>query len=102
MAEHGSFREERLLTIASPTDSDRQVVVEGNRRLATLKLLTEVEARQAVGKPFWDEMAELAAEQSLTDVPARKSPNRESLLDYLGFRHVSGLLQWTPDAKARF
>jgi hypothetical protein len=102
MAEHGYFREEPLLTIASPTDSDRQIVVEGNRRLATLKLLTEVEARQAVGKPFWDEMAELAAEQSLTDVPARKYPNRESLLDYLGFRHVSGLLQWTPDAKARF
>jgi hypothetical protein len=102
MAEHGYFREEPLLTLASPDDPARRIVVEGNRRLATLKLLTDAAARHAVGKPSWDEMAELAAEQPLEEVPTRKYPSRESLLDYLGFRHVSGLLQWTADAKARF
>jgi hypothetical protein len=102
MAERGYFREEPLLTIASPTDGGRRIVVEGNRRLATLKLLTDAGARRTVGKHLWDEMAEFAAEQDLAEAPTRNYPDRESLLDYLGFRHVSGLLQWTPDAKARF
>lgn len=102
MAEHGYFSQEPLLTISNPTDPDRRLVVEGNRRLATLKLLTDSEARATVGKPFWDELAELSADQKLDEVPTRNYPNREALLDYLGFRHVSGLMQWTADAKARF
>ncbi len=102
MAEKGYFPEEPLLTITSPGDENRLVVVEGNRRLATLKLLTDPDARQVVGKSFWNEMAELAADKPLQKVPTRNYDSREALLDFLGFRHVSGLLQWTADAKARF
>jgi hypothetical protein len=102
MAEHGFFPEEPLLTIATDADDRVRVVVEGNRRLATLKLLTDESARQVVGKRLWEDLAGLAADQALAEIPTRNYPSRDSLLDYLGFRHVSGLLQWTADAKARF
>ena len=102
MAERGYFPEEPLLTISADGDPDRRIVVEGNRRLATLKLLTDVQARRAGGAPQWDELAELAAGQSLARVPIRNYRQRRELLEYLGFRHVSGLLQWSAEAKARF
>ncbi len=102
MAEHGYFPEEPLLTIDHPGDPRRRIVIEGNRRLATLKLLRDREARVAVGKPIWDELAALADDQQLDPVPVRDYPNRGALLEYLGFRHVSGLLPWTADAKARY
>lgn len=101
MAERGYFPEEPLLTITHPDDASVRIVVEGNRRLATLKLLVDADARHLVGKKTWDELAELP-EQDLTTVPTRNYSSREALLEYLGFRHVSGLLAWTADAKARF
>jgi hypothetical protein len=36
MAEKGYFNEEPLLTITDPADESRRIVIEGNRRLATL------------------------------------------------------------------
>lgn len=35
-------------------------------------------------------------------MPVRQYQNRGQLLEYLGFRHVSGLMQWEAEAKARF
>jgi len=101
MAEKGYFAEEPLLTTLAE-DPDYRVVVEGNRRLAALKLLTDAEARAAIERPLWHELAELAAEHQLGQVPTRLYAKRQNLLEYLGFRHVSGLMQWTADAKARY
>ena len=39
---------EALLVVEDPSDPDRYVVIEGNRRLATLKLLTSSDNRRAV------------------------------------------------------
>jgi len=49
MAEKGYFNEEPLLTVTDPTDESRRIVIEGNRRLATLRLLIDTEARTAIG-----------------------------------------------------
>ena len=103
IAENGYWEEEPLLTIDSPTATDRRLVIEGNRRLTALKLLTDPEARQLTGRvEFWNELAGLAADQSLESVPTRNYSDRSGLLEYLGFRHVSGLMSWSADAKARF
>lgn len=101
MAQRGYFAEEPLLTIYDPDDSTKRLVIEGNRRLATLKLLLDSSAREHVGKKIWHELAELC-EHDLSAVPTRNYESRRSLLEYMGFRHVSGLLAWTADAKARF
>jgi hypothetical protein len=101
MAEHGYFEEEPLLTVALADDT--RLVVEGNRRLATLKLLTDPEARKLPGiSAVWEELAAFAADHKLDPVPTHRYPDSASLLGYLGFRHVSGLMEWSPDAKARF
>lgn len=103
MARQGYFEEEPLLTVAD--DGGQRIVVEGNRRLATLKLLTDRAARAAVGdKPLWSELAAEVEQQGhdISVVPTRLYSSRQELLEYLGFRHVSGLMQWTPEAKARY
>jgi len=100
MAESGYFSEEPLLVV--PGD-DTLIVVEGNRRLAALKLLTSAQARDAVGASAkWRELAQAAADKGLIEVPVIRYGSRDELLDYLGFRHVSGIAPWTPEAKARF
>lgn len=103
MAEKGYFDVEPLLAIEGPGQSDVRIIIEGNRRLATLKLLTSAAARAQVRRErFWEELSELSADKVLDPVPVRTYERREDLLEYLGFRHVSGLLQWTSEAKARF
>jgi hypothetical protein len=103
MTEKGYFDVEPLLGIEKPGQPNVRVIIEGNRRLATLKLLTSAEARAQVRRErFWGELSELSADKVLDPVPVRTYERREDLLEYLGFRHVSGLLQWTSEAKARF
>lgn len=103
MARKGYFEEEPLLTV-SAADADYRIVVEGNRRLAALKLLTQSDARALVTDEIWAELAGQVTERGLAleEVPTRNYDSREQLLDYLGFRHVSGLMPWTPEAKARY
>ena len=93
---------EALLTIEESDSSF--VVIEGNRRLATLKLLTDSNKRRAVGATSaeWNELAERAATLNLQQVPIIVYPDRSALNDYLGFRHITGPTPWRPEAKARF
>ena len=95
---------EALLAIKAPSNADRYVVVEGNRRLATLKLLASTDMRRAAGVTGaeWDELAQQASKQQLAKVPVIVHPNRAALNDYLGFRHITGPTPWRPEAKARF
>ena len=95
IGENGFFPGEAL--VAMPSNS-KYIVIEGNRRLAALKLLqdpTQVsrrsihfEAGQARHKP--------------TIVPVFSVNTREETLEYLGFRHISGVQRWDPLAKARY
>ena len=94
---------EALLVVPSAHSQDHYVVIEGNRRLATLKLLTNASLRQAVGtSPLWDDLAAQAKNQNLDPAPVIIYKNRDELDDYLGFRHITGPQPWRPEAKARF
>ena len=94
---------EALLVIAAPNDQEQYIVVEGNRRLATLKLLTNEQYRKHVrASSVWNELAEQASTKVLDPVPVVVYQNREILNDYLGFRHITGPTPWRPEAKARF
>ena len=88
----------------NPPDPESYVVVEGNRRLATLKLLTSEANRKAAeirGKE-WEELANKASSLNLQLVPVIVYPSRDELNAYLGFRHITGPSPWRPEAKARF
>ena len=95
---------EALLVIAHPLVDDRYLVVEGNRRLAALKLLADPEARRAAGATSseWSELAEDASGMDWAQIPIIVYPDRPSLDDYLGFRHITGPRSWRPEAKARY
>ena len=94
---------EALLVVAKDDAEDEYVVIEGNRRLATLKLLTSAEFRKAVGvSSQWMELAKRAESRALDPAPVIIYDKREHLDDYLGFRHITGPTPWRPEAKARF
>ena len=95
---------EALLVIKHPSRTDHYVVVEGNRRLAVLKLLTSQERREASGATSteWTALAEKAGGRRLETVPVVVYPDRGTLEDYLGFRHITGPRPWRPEAKARY
>ncbi|MYD54586.1 MAG: hypothetical protein F4W96_09820 [Chloroflexi bacterium] len=94
---------EALLVIEDTRDTGAYVAVEGNRRLATLKLLTDPALRRRLrAGADWESLAENAQDQDLDEVPIIVYPNRQALDDYVGFRHITGPKPWRPEAKARF
>ena len=66
MARNGYFDEEPLLTIPDGGGSSNLVTVEGNRRLATLKLLTNEDLRHRIVVDGWDELASQVKKKRLT------------------------------------
>lgn len=88
------------LLVAETVASKEYLVVEGNRRLAALKLLQNpnlVNVRQKTLSTIIDD-----ADFKPTEVPCIVYSNREEILDHLGFRHVTGVKSWGPLAKARY
>ena len=98
IGEQGYFDGEPLLV--TKTDESDYVVVEGNRRLAALKLLqdpTLIDYRQKTMQRIVKE-----ANRPPTSVPCMVYKDREDVLEYLGYRHVTGIKSWSPLAKARY
>ncbi len=79
------------------------LVVEGNRRLAALILLSDGEFRDRISLDDEDEWEELSNEATLpSSIPAIVVPDRRSVAPIIGYRHISGIEPWDPWAKARF
>ena len=99
--ESGFWPQEALIIVE---EDEQLIVLEGNRRLAALKLLHEA-ARGNPSSPKWKEIADSATEEKirgLISVPCMKVDERRDVLGYLGFRHVTGIKQWAPAEKASF
>ena len=97
--DHGFFQNEPLIVIQQ-NSKDEYIVVEGNRRLAALKIL--------LGFPEADELQFFAIDPSeeqleqLEEVPCFRISNRDQVHAYIGFRHIGGIKTWPPEAKARY
>lgn len=77
-------------------------VVEGNRRLATCKLLLDSEARSSLKiKSFGVELS-IEVSESIKELPVIVYTNRDSVLTYLGVRHIVGVEKWDSYPKARY
>ncbi len=94
---------EALLVIEHSENPESYVVIEGNRRLATLKLLADPGSRRAAGitSPEWLDLVSKTS-VDFNQIPVIVYPDRAALDDYLGFRHITGPKPWRPEAKARF
>ena len=76
-------------------------VVEGNRRLAALKILLFKEDREAVNL----RMAPVVtggAKSRLDPVPVKVYGTRDEIFPYLGVRHIVGVKSWEALAKAKY
>jgi len=125
MAKNGYFEEEPLVVIPKDIPQDFKnkshdllktdqefklfvenpqtqfVVVEGNRRLATAKILLSQELRDKLRIREWPVLSEGEA-SALSQLPVIPYPEREYVTSYLGVRHVTGVMKWEPYAKARY
>jgi len=98
IADKGYFDGEPLLVVRY--GQDRYHVIEGNRRLAALKLLTG-ELPVPAGRTSIDDVCEGAKYRPET-VPCLVFPHEDKIMRYLGFRHITGIKSWGSLQKARY
>jgi hypothetical protein len=121
MAKNGYFDEEPLVAIprklpkklvnAEPdskeflayikSDSTEFVVVEGNRRLATAKILLDSQLQESLRIRHWPRPSE-AVLDDLRVLPIIVYVKRSEVIPYLGVRHIVGIQKWDSYAKARY
>lgn len=96
IASSGFFRHEPLIVAR---EARKNVVIEGNRRLAAVKILLKP---ALVKDPNADvPSATNSAKKALQELPTLPG-TRESAWRYLGFKHVNGPAKWSSYAKARY
>jgi len=96
----GYFPGEPVLVAPNAESGLPWVVVEGNRRLAAVKLLANPD-RAPVRQQTVERLAQEAAFRP-DHLPALAFERRDDILDYLGYRHITGVKEWDPLAKARY
>lgn len=98
ISENGYFPGEPLIAVKRD-DEDAYDVVEGNRRLTAVLLLNDP---TVCSKPT-ARMRDLSAStEHISELPVVIRASRKEVLPYLGFRHITGVKQWEPLAKARY
>lgn len=102
--ESGFWPQEALIAVREELyGHEGLVVVEGNRRLAAIKLL-----KLAVdGSPTSAKWRDIAASGELSadffaEIPYILVDDRSKVSAYLGYRHVTGIKEWKPAEKAEY
>ncbi|MGC2108330.1 MAG: ParB N-terminal domain-containing protein, partial [Candidatus Korobacteraceae bacterium] len=82
-------------------EADQFYVVEGNRRLAALKLLNGEKIGDGEAEPSVPEISGPAA-PTIKKVKIQLGWTEQDVDAYLGYKHVTATREWPPEAKARF
>lgn len=102
IARNGFFANEPLIVIESKTKG-KYTVIEGNRRFTALLSLTNESIRSNMFQTErFNELAKTSAFKEADLVPCTLVENRELIAPILGFRHISGIMEWQPLAQAVF
>jgi hypothetical protein len=97
IASNGYFEYEPMLAVK---EGSELVVIEGNRRLAAVKLLRDESLRRSV-KATDLPLLSSAAREKLATLPVIVC-SREQVWQYIGFKHVNGPQEWEPFSKAEY
>ncbi len=91
------FEGEQLLVVP---DGEKFLVIEGNRRLSAVKLLHNPE----LGEVYKSKIAQVIEESEYkpTEIPCLVFDNKDEILKYLGYRHITGIKSWKLLEKARY
>ena len=100
IAENNYFPGEPLIVVPHVSIKNAYVVVEGNRRLTALRLLEDPANCSRPGTRMRE--ISLNAKYHPKEIPVVVRDTRAEVLPYLGFRHITGVKQWEPLAKARY
>jgi hypothetical protein len=105
IGENGYFEAEPLIGVS---DGDVVIVIEGNRRLTALKLLSkhresspdEIDADTDLPSKIRTALKQAANHP--VSVPVALHDHREDVLVYLGNKHIAGVKPWGALAKAKY
>lgn len=97
IGKNGFFEGEQLLVVP---ENDKYLVIEGNRRLSAVKLLHNPE----LGDIYKSKIAQVIEESEYkpTEIPCLVFDNKDEILKYLGYRHITGIKSWKLLEKARY
>jgi hypothetical protein len=98
IAASGFFDFEPLFAVK---EHHRLVVIEGNRRLAAVKLLLDKGLRQRLHATDLPPVSSARA-RSLQQLPVIVLSSRKEAWPYLGFKHVNGPAKWDSYPKAQY
>jgi hypothetical protein len=101
IAWNGYFAHEPLFV--EENAKGQQIVIEGNRRLAAVKLLIDADLRKRVGATDLPDIDKINPKrrEELSELPGQLT-TRKDLWRYLGFKHVNGPATWGAYAKAQY
>jgi hypothetical protein len=94
----GYFKNDPLIAIPN---KDKYIVIEGNRRLAAIKVITQYEKY----KKFYPTILPPPTEEvvsRLQKIPVVIEQSRENAWQFIGFKHVNGASKWNSYAKAEY
>ena len=79
--------------------ADDNIVLEGNRRLAALRILKDSGLRSRLKIELDEEPRDDAFPEA---VRIRRVPTRSAARDFIGFKHINGPFKWDALAKAKY
>jgi hypothetical protein len=100
IAKSGFWGHEPLIVT---TEGQKNIVIEGNRRLAAAKILTNpsvMKKLRATALPSFS--GKSAAAHGLVKLPVIRVAKREDAWPFIGFKHVNGPQKWRSYAKAQY
>lgn len=95
----GFFTHEPLIAIK---ESGKNIVLEGNRRLAAVKCLLEPQIADFVGINKNTLSATKEITDSITTLPIIFVDDRKDAWKFIGFKHINGPAKWGSYAKAEY
>lgn len=98
IGENDFFPGEQLLVVKDNDNKYR--VIEGNRRLSAVKLLNNPELANVQLSKIRKVLEDTRYRP--TQVPCLIFPTEESIHNYLGYRHITGIKEWRLLEKARY
>ena len=100
IGEKGFFAAEPILVVDNKKGSFE--VVEGNRRLTAVKLLNDPGKATKKKKTIEEILLEAKTEVIPNKIPSIIFDDREEVLEYLGYKHITGVQPWDSLAKAKY
>jgi hypothetical protein len=82
-------------------ENGKDIVIEGSRRLAALRLLRDSKLRERLRANDLPKLTDQRC-KTLDEVPIIRVKKRQDVWRYLGFKHVNGPAKWPSYAKAQY